>query len=88
MTTLLTYALSTLPQPLQASPVPPQGGGTAAYNAGTLTLVVTNPTGAAVPLAFLELTIPVGDLATDLTAAANASACSIPQKLDSQRGRA
>src|SRR2546421_3725294 len=60
--TLLRYALTTAPFPLQASP---QSGNA---NIATLTLVATNATGKGVTLQGLIVTLPVGDGAAELTA--------------------
>jgi hypothetical protein len=61
---LLTYALGTEPLPLQASPAT----GTPPHS--TLTLLATNGTGAAVALQALQVTLPIGAEADDLTESA------------------
>ena len=59
--TLLRYALTTVPFPLQASPQ------TGNANVATLMLVVTNETNKGVPLQGILVTLPVGDGAAQLT---------------------
>ena len=59
--TLLTYSLNTLPDPLQATPAQ----GNVVY-AG-LSLIVSNSGSTIVNLSQLEVTVPVGTLAQDLT---------------------
>jgi hypothetical protein len=59
--TLLTYSLTTLPDPLQASPLQ----GNIAY--GALSIVISNSGGTVVQLSQLQFTLPVGTLAQQLT---------------------
>lgn len=60
--TLLRYALTTAPFPVQASP--PSGNA----NVAALTLVATNATGSGVALQGVLVTLPIGDGAAQLTA--------------------
>src|SRR2546421_12373314 len=66
MPTLLHYAVTTTPFPLEASP--PSGNA----NVATLALVATNATNEGVTLQGLLVTLPVGTGATQLTADSDA----------------
>jgi hypothetical protein len=73
--TLLNYAIDTVPDPLQASP---ETGDTVM---GVLTIIVSNGTGKAINLASLNIILPVGPNAKDLTTSPN----SIMGSADPQR---
>lgn len=73
--TLLNYAIDTVPDPLQASP---ETGDTVM---GVLTIIVSNGTGKSINLASLNIVLPIGPNAKDLTTSPN----SIMGSADPQR---